>query len=75
MAQAGNLKRDLTVQECLWSKEDLKKGKLVYRFTHITYGVVKPGMVAVSLEPGEYPFFVVPNDSVEWSTKPIMFGP
>lgn len=44
-------------------------GTVVYRYHGYTYGVIAPGGVAVSLKPGETPFFEVPASSL--SPEPV----
>lgn len=68
MNQKGCLIRSVTTQECDWLKIDLQKGLEVYKFDGCTYGCIGPSGVAVTLSSdGEFPFFEVPTDSVEWS--------
>ena len=66
MASRGKLSRDLLMEDHPWLKKDLRGGHQVYRFSGYTYGVISPGGVAVSEEPGENPFFEVPHDAVDW---------
>ena len=65
----GNLNRDVTKKECSWLSDDLKNGKVVYRFYGTTYGCIGPNGVAVSDKNGEGPFYEVPSDSVTWNTS------
>jgi hypothetical protein len=57
--------RDVTVSECHWLKDDVKKGTVVYEYNGYTYGCVSPGGVACTLQKGQTPFFELPYDSIK----------
>ena len=46
-----------------WNKH-VRPGTAVYRYNGHTYGCIRPGGIAVSLEPNQTPFFEVPARSV-----------
>ncbi len=65
MKKRGVLNRAVTKEECPWLNKDLKKGKVVYKYTGYTYGCIGRG-VAVSDKPGKTPFYEVPHSAVTW---------
>lgn len=64
MSSPLTLQRDVYREECPWLDEDLPKGTQVFKSTGPTYGVIGPSGIAVSMQPGEEPFFEVPADAV-----------
>lgn len=48
------------------SDRDIAKGEVLYKFNRATYGCVDiPDVTPVSVEPGEYPFFLMPDTTLE----------
>lgn len=48
------------------SDRDIAKGEVLYKFNRATYGCVDiPDVTPVSVEPGKYPFFLVPDNALE----------
>ena len=63
------LTRDVTRDECPWLDADLASGLEVHEFRGHTYGCISPLGIAVSVKPGEYPFFEVPINAIEFLPK------
>lgn len=52
--------RDVTVSECSWLDEDIKKGTVVYKYYGATYGCVNPYGIACTMEEDKTPFLEIP---------------
>ena len=64
--RTGTIKRNLKPSEHSHSLQELPAGTIVFEFLSDTFGVVTEGVIPVSLEPNSFPFFVVPEDSVDF---------
>ncbi len=62
----GRLVISLNRKKCPWLRHGryLEKGRLVYLLE--TVQCVAPDVIAVTNEPGKFPFFEIPKDAVEW---------
>jgi len=58
MAQRGVLNRKVSAYLC--------KGKVVYRYTGKTGGIIGKRGVAVTDKANKLPFYEVPRDAVDW---------
>ena len=65
--KVGIINRDITPDECPWLDETVAKGTTVIRFDKYTYGCIADGIAVTKDVLGDYPFFEVPRDSVDWS--------
>lgn len=59
----SKLTRAVTKAECHWLEADLPAGLEVHVYNGCTYGCVGAG-IAVTLEPGQAPFFEIPRDAL-----------
>lgn len=57
--------RALTLKECPWLDDEIKKGIIVYKYTGYTYECVSESGTACSMKEGESPFFELPTDSLD----------
>lgn len=65
MTEAYRVTRTVTKDECRWLGDEIfEEGQEVYRYTGPTYGCVGDG-IAVTVLPGETPFFELPYDALE----------
>lgn len=53
--------RLVTMEECPWLDDDVEQGTVVHRYSGVTYGVIGPDGVAVTLQPHKLPFFELPR--------------
>lgn len=56
--------RDVTVSECNWLDNDIKKGTIVYRYHGATYGCVSPYGIACTMEKDKTPFLEIPRNAL-----------
>ena len=66
MSLKGVMNKTLCVDDYGYLPGCIVKGKVVYKYTGYTYGLISRDGVAVSDQPGETPFYEVPGDSVDW---------
>jgi hypothetical protein len=57
--------RDITLEECSWLPEPIKKGTIVYEYDGYTYGLVGDNGTAVCFTKHPAPFYEVPLDALE----------
>ncbi len=65
--RTGTITRDLNNNEDYTGYADiLTKGTIVYSYSGTTYGCISHDGEAVTMKPGETPFFEVPGNAIEW---------
>lgn len=67
MVRKGQMRRTVTKKECPGLDENLEKGETVFEYKGHKFGIHDQG-IAVTRESGKIPFYIVPEDAVEWET-------
>ena len=57
--------KDVLGKDYSWVPRDFLKGEIVYHFRGPTYGCISPHGIAITIKPGEGPFFELPRDSLD----------